>query len=1076
MLEARIKAKQRSSSLVRRVHGDQVPLSFAQERLYFLDRLQPGTATYNMTTVLRLPGALDVAVLERALGEVLRRHEALRTVFREADGAPLQVVQPFAGFTLPVDDLSALGEAERRAEVARRAEAEAARPFDLAAGPLFRGRLLRLDARDHVLVMCMHHIVSDGWSMDVLRREVPALYAAFHAGHPSPLPELAVRYTDYTMWQREQAQGGILERQLAYWKRQLAGAPELLELPADHPRPPATSYRGSLVPVSFPAGLLEGLHAVARSEGATLFMVVLAAFQVLLAKYAGSTDVVVGTPIAGRTHRELEGLVGFFVNTLVLRTDLSGDPDFREVLRRVRETTLAAYENQDLPFEKLVAELQPERSLSHSPLFQVMLLMENADAAAASPTEADGDGDGDADWGESAHATAKFDLTLQLSASANGLWGTLEYSTDLFERSTMERMARHLSRVLGQLAADPGVRLSALELLDAAERATVVTEWNRTDAPFPSDACVHALFEAQAERTPDAVALVTPGGTSLTYWALNERANRLAHRLVRLGVGPDVQVGLCAGRSAELVAGMLAILKAGGAYVPLDPAYPADRLAFMAADSGIRIVLVHGAEVPLEGLTVIALEEVVSAEPAENPARGIHPANLAYVIYTSGSTGRPKAVGVPHGALANHMAWMQGAYPLAADDRVLQKTPLSFDASVWEFYAPLLAGATLVMAGPEAHRDPAELLRTVADERITILQLVPAYLRAVLETGGATPVRSLRTLFCGGEALSAELAARAADAFGCAVVNLYGPTETCIDTTSHVFSAGGAGAQVPIGRPVANTRAYVLDAALGAVPVGIPGELYIGGAQVTRGYLGRPGLTAERFVPDPFADRAGARLYRTGDRARWLADGVLEYVGRTDAQVKVRGFRIEPGEVEAVLAAHDAVREAVVIAREDAPGDRRLVGYVVAAEGAAPTPAELRAYLKGRLPEYMVPSAVVVLDALPLTPSGKVARRALPAPEYTETAYVAPRTDAERVMAEIWEAVLGKERVGVHDDFFALGGHSLMVMRLIGRVRSAFDVELSIRALFAAPTLEGISAEVERLVYEDILAMPDEDE
>jgi len=654
LLAARLKGHPRATALVPRARRGDVPLSFAQERLYFLAQLEPESAAYNVYSGLRLPGRLDVSALERALGEVVRRHEALRTVFQERDGVPVQVVQPFAAFHLPVEDLSGLPPDEREAAVTRRA-AEASRPFDLATGPLFRATLLRVGAEDHVLLVCMHHIVSDGWSMKVLTREVRTASAAFRDGMPSPLPELPLQYADYAVWQREQEAGGALARQLEYWKRQLAGAPELLELPTDHPRPPAPSYRGDTVPVSLPAVTLESLHELARAESATLFMVVLAAFQVMLAKYAGSADVVVGTPIAGRTHPELEGLIGFFVNTLVLRTDLSGDPGFREVLRRAREAMLSAYENQEVPFEKLVAELQPERSLSHSPLFQVMLVMDSADTV---------------DAGE---GSAKFDLTLGLGTTASGLQGGLQYSTDLFERGTAERMVRHLGRVLEQAVANADVRLSALELLDAAERATVLEEWNRTEAPFPSDACIHQLFEAQAARTPDAAALVHEAET-ITYGALNERANRIAHHLARRGVGSEARVGICLERGIEMVAAIFGVLKAGGAYVPLDPAYPAERLAFMLADSAAAVLLtqesLRGVLPARDGLQVISLDAAwheIEAEPVENPGRGAGPSNLAYLIYTSGSTGVPKGVAIEHRNTAALLGWAWSKMVRATD-------------------------------------------------------------------------------------------------------------------------------------------------------------------------------------------------------------------------------------------------------------------------------------------------------------------------------------------------------------------------------------------------------------------------
>ncbi|MBV9774839.1 MAG: amino acid adenylation domain-containing protein, partial [Gemmatimonadetes bacterium] len=1047
-------------------HTGALPLSFAQERLWFLDRLQPGSLAYNMPTALRLGGALDVAALERALGEVVRRHEALRTTFAEVESAPVQVTAPFRGFTLLVEDLAALGEEEREAVVRRRALAEAARPFDLAAGPLFRARLLRLDEEEHVLLVGMHHVVSDGWSLRVLLAEIAALYAAYREGRESPLRELPVQYADYAVWQRAQLRGEVLNRQLAYWRERLAGAPELLELPTDRPRPATPSFRGDTVPVEVPAGALEQLRALGRAEGSTLYMVLLGAFQALLAKYAGSEDVVVGSPIAGRTRREVEELIGFFANTLVLRTDLSGDPPFRELLARVRAETLGAYEHQDLPFERLVAELQPARALSHSPLFQVMFALEDADGAGSGTLP-----------GVSVTAirteggTAQFDLSLGLTATPDGVRGGLTYATDLFERETAERMAGHLARVLEQVAADPGRRLPELALMGAAERAQVVEGWNRTGEDFPAGRCIHHLFEAQAERTPDAVAVVFEEA-SLTYAELDREANRLARYLRRRGVGPEVRVGLCLERSLEMVVALLGVLKAGGAYVPLDPGYPAARLEAMLADSGVAVLLtqerLRGLLPAQAGVEVVALDGArpeITRESAGSLEREVamDAAGLAYVIYTSGSTGTPKGVMNAHRGVVNRLCWMQAEYGMTPDDVVLQKTPFSFDVSVWEFFWPLMTGARLVMARPEGHRDPAYLRDVVEREGVTMLHFVPSMLQHFVEAAGAERCRSLRRVICSGEALPPALVERFHERFSPSVElhNLYGPTEAAVDVTHWACERGGAVRVVPIGRPVWNTRLYVLDGSGEPVPVGVPGELHIGGVQVARGYLGREELTAEKFVPDPFSSEEGARLYRTGDRARWRSDGALEYLGRLDGQVKVRGFRIEPGEIESVLRRHLRITDCAVLAREDTPGERRLVAYVVGSADAG----ELREHLRAGLPEYMVPSAFVSLDTLPLTPNGKLDRRALPAPEYgcAGGAYVAPRSPTEEVLAGIWAEVLGLERVGAHDRFFELGGHSLLATRVVSRIREVLGAELPLRALFEGPTVAELAVRVEEV-------------
>ncbi|HEX6371119.1 MAG TPA: amino acid adenylation domain-containing protein [Longimicrobium sp.] len=1066
---------------VRPRRGDgPAPLSFAQQRLWLIDQVQPGSAAYNMPFPLRLEGALDVAALERALGEIVRRHQALRTVFPQADGGAVQVIAPF-GFRLPVEDLSALDRDAREAAVRRRATDEVARPFDLARGPLFRAALLRLADDDHVLLLTLHHIVTDAWSTGVMFRELGALYAAYRDGAESPLPELAVQYADYAVWQRERLRGETLEREMAYWRGRLAGAPALLELPTDRPRPAAQTQRGGRVPFRLSATLAERLREVGRREDATLYMVLLAAFQVLLARYAGTGDVVIGSPVAGRTRREVEELIGLFINTLVLRTDLSGDPSFATVLRRVREATLGAYEHQQVPFEKLVEELQPERSLSHAPLFQVMFSLQNAEPRAAGLAGLR-IGEVQAEVG-----TTRFDLALALLEGAGGVEGVLTYSTDLFERNTIRRMARHLERLLQQAADDPDRPLSALSLLDEAERRQVVEEWNRTEAMVPAGTCIHHLFQAQVERTPDAVALVFEDQT-LSYAELNARANRLARHLATLGVGPEVRVGLCMERGVEMVISILAVLKAGGAYVPLDPGYPAERLAWMVADSAVPVLLTQErlrdaipADTTARVVSVDAAWDAVAGESAEDFDGGARPENLAYVIYTSGSTGRPKGVMNAHGAVVNRLVWMQAEYGLGADDVVLQKTPFSFDVSVWEFFWPLMTGATLVVARPDGHRDPRYLREVIERRGVTTLHFVPSMLQPFVEDVDAGRCGSLKRVICSGEALSAALVERFHARFPSTVSlhNLYGPTEAAVDVSHWPCERGASAASVPIGRPVWNTRLYVLDAARRPVAIGLPGELYIGGVQVARGYLNRPALTAERFVPDPFSSQAGARLYRTGDRARWTersaeaGDGdtpalthfrtpALEYLGRLDEQVKVRGFRIEPGEVEAALRRHPEVAECAVVVREDVVGDPRLVAYVVGGADAD----ELRARLRAGLPEYMVPAAFVLIERLPVTPNGKLDRRALPAPEYAtaRAAPVAPRTPTEERLAAIWAEVLRIERVGIHDSFFALGGHSLLATRAVSRVREAFGVELPLRAVFETPTVAGVAPRVEGLM------------
>ncbi len=1065
---------------IRRAPRDAVlPLSFGQQRLWVVDRLEPGSAAYNMAGALRLRGALDTAALRAGLDELVRRHETLRTTFAEQGGAPVQVVHPAAAVPLPVLDLRALPAGTREAEAERLAGAEALRPFDLARGPLLRCALLRLDPDDHVLCVTLHHVVSDGWSVDVLVRELSALYAAFSQGAPSPLAELPVQYADFAAWQREWLSGDVLEAQIGFWKEQLGGTPPLLEVPADHPRAMGQSaHAGSHGFVLSPA-VSEGLRALSRREGATLFMTLLAGWQALLGRYAGQDDVVVGSPVAGRTRVETEGLIGFFVNMLALRGDLSGDPTWRELLGRTRETALGAFAHQDLPFERLVEELGVERSLAHTPVFQVTFALNRAAAAAGRLRLGEVE---QTPFGAGAVA-AKYELELALADTGGALGGELVYRTALFEPATAARLAGHLELLLEAMTAEPARRIREVPLLSEAERRQLES-WNDTGVPYPPS-CVHDLVSAQAARTPEAPAVVF-GEEMVSYAELEQRANRLANHLRRLGVRPGDRVGICLERSPELPVALLAVLRAGAAYVPLDPGYPAGRLALVLEDSGVRVLLTERAledRLPAHTAEVVLLDaarERIAEESAGAPAVESDGEQTAYVIYTSGSTGTPKGVVVPHRALANHMGWMQRAFPLGADDRVLQKTPVGFDASVWEFWAPLLAGATLVMAPPEAHRDPAELASVVEWEEVTVLQVVPSLLGAMLEAGGLEHCTALRRLFCGGEALPAEMAARARAQTGAEVVNLYGPTEACIDAASHVFAGDEAGVTVPIGRPVDNVSARVLDPRGAPVPVGVPGELYLGGVQLAHGYLGRAELTAATFVPDAFAfafaDEAGARAYRTGDRVRWLADGTLEYLGRIDQQVKVRGFRIEPGEVEAALRAHPGVGDAVVAAHPDGGGGTRLVAYHLPAGGAArPTAAELRAWLRERLPDPMVPSVFMALDAFPLIPSGKVDRGSLSEPEAADAGAagpVPPSTPVEEILAGIWAELLHVAGVGVHDDFFALGGHSLLGTRVVSRVRDALGVELPLRALFEEPTVAGLAGHVEALLSDGAGAAP----
>jgi amino acid adenylation domain-containing protein len=906
---------------------DVFPQSFAQQRLWFVQQMDPASASYNLAVSFWMDGRLDEAALRRTLAEVVRRHETLRTVFAGGEPHPVQVVIPRVDVVLPLADLGALPPESRQAEAARLAVEEARRPFDLARGPLFRPLLVRLDERRHLLVLAMHHVVTDGWSLGVLFREVGALYGAFAAGAPSPLPELEIQYADFAAWQRERLAGDALEAPLGFWRERLAGAPAALALPTDRPRPAVPSGRGAVHAFRLPRELTEEVHALARRENATPFMVLLAAWQALLSRYSGQDDVVVGSPIANRTRPEIEPLIGFFVNMLALRADLSGDPSFREHLARVRESTLAAYAHQELPFEKVVEELAPERSRSRQPLFGVIFALQNAPFP---PLELPGLS---IRMEPVDPGTARTDLAITLREDGDGFGGRMEYSADLFDPGTVRRMAGHFAALLRAALHDPDARVSALPLADEAERRTVVETWNATDAPYPRHATIPALFEAQARLRPGATAVRFAEG-SLTYGELNTRANRLARVLRRHGVGRDTRVGLCAGRGAELAAALLAIVKAGGAYVPLDPAYPQERLAYMLADSGARLVLAErhlGGAVPEGAAEILSLDDAwaeAAGEGGEDLEGGAAALDLAYVMFTSGSTGQPKGVMVPHRGVVR-LARGTGDLAFGPGDVFAAMAPVAFDASTLEIWGALLNGASVAFFPPHAPA-PHEVARFVRDFGVTTLWLSAGLFHQVVDEAPEA-LLGVRLVAAGGDVVSpahVRGALRANPAL--VVLNGYGPTENTTFTCCHAMRGGDEIPDpVPLGRPIANTRAYVLDAAMQPVPVGLPGELYAGGDGVARGYQGRPALTAARFVPDPFSPQPGARLYRTGDRARWRPDGTVEFLGRADGQLKVRGFRVEAGEVEAALRQHPAVAEAAAVVREDVPGDRRLVAYVV---------------------------------------------------------------------------------------------------------------------------------------------------
>ncbi|HLJ33794.1 MAG TPA: amino acid adenylation domain-containing protein, partial [Ktedonobacteraceae bacterium] len=1043
-----------------------LPLSFAQQRLWFLHQLEQASTLYNIRAALSLQGNFHAKAFERSLQEIVQRHESLRTTFSAVDGLPQQHIATTLTLPRPVVDLQSLTGAGQQVEVQRLALQQAEIPFDLARGPLLRVTLLRLAPQEHILLLTIHHIVFDEWSLEVFGRELSKLYNAYVQGEPSPLPELPVQYADFVLWQREWLQGHALQAHLDYWQEQLRGAPAVLPLPTDRPRPARQTFHGGTVSFNLSPELSQELKTLSLREGSTLFMTLLAAFTILLARYSGQDDIVVGSPIANRTRVEMENLIGFFVNTLVLRTDISGNATFQEILHRVREVALEAYAHQNLPFEKLVEEISPERDLSRNPLFQIMFVLQHVSESVFDladltlrpiPVEV---------------GTTQFDLTLSLLDGTQGLEGQFSYNSDLFEASTIARMATHFQLLLQGIVISPRQHIGMLPLLTAAERQQQLVTWNATQTAYPQEICLHELVEAQVARSPDRIAVVFEEH-HLSYASLNERANQLAHHLQQLGVGPEMCVGVCLHRSLELVVSLLAILKAGGAYLPLEPTYPPERLRWLLQDSQVRVLLTQSTWLTLLmplSTPVLCLDEQDwigrDEQDRHNPCSGVGAQNQAYVIYTSGSTGQPKGVSNTHQGICNRLLWMQDSYGLSADDRVMQKTPFGFDVSVWEFFWPLLSGACLVVARPEGHRESAYLLQLIEFEQISTLHFVPSMLSAVLEEPGWERCQSLHQVICSGEELSSTVQQRFFACCQAELSNLYGPTEAAIDVTCWKCQRDDVRQLVPIGQPIANIEVYVLDRHLQLVPIGVAGELYLGGIGLARGYLNRPELTAERFIPHPFPDIPGARLYKTGDLARYLADGRLEFLGRNDTQVKIRGYRIELGEIEAMLTRHMLIREAVVMAHEDARGDLTLVAYVVPHEGYRPAQTELRSFMQSKLPDYMIPPIFVYLDKLPLTPHGKVDRRALPTSTEREAEAArnaAPaRTPVEEMLTGLWSELLGLKRTGIHDNFFELGGHSLLAIQVISRIRSLLLVEIPVRTLFEFPTVAGLARQIEQ--------------
>jgi amino acid adenylation domain-containing protein len=1054
---------EKGSPIVKVPRGHFMPLSYAQQRLWFIDQLEPATSAYNVPAAVRVPGAIDANVLERAFQEVVRRHETLRTRFVLIQGEPQQVIEDTFNFQLAFVDLSAASVADREEQAKLLAREEARQPFDLSRGPLIRVKLLRLASEDHVLLVTMHHIVCDGWSMGILMGEVSALYASFSAGKPSPLHELPIQYVDYSVWQREWLHGEMMDQQLDYWRKQLAGV-ETLDLPTDRPRPAIQTQKGDRMTVALPLELTEKIRKLAKGNSATLYMALLAAFQVLLYRYSRQADFAVGAPIAGRRRSETEGLIGFFVNTLVLRSRLTAQMSFSELLESVKEVTLEAYTHQDVPFEKLVEELRPKRDLGQSPLFQAVFVLQNTP-----PSEPQIGMTKLLPFSGVEASIAKFDLTLELWDTGTEVRGALEYNSDLFDSQRISRMADHYQGILNAMVTGPEQLISEFPMLTDAEREQLVVNWNRTDIEYPRDKCIHQLFEEQVSQIPETVA-VDYEARWLTYQELNQNANQLAHYLRRLGVGPEVKVGICMERSLEMVTSLLAILKAGGAYVPLDPTYPDSRLRYMAADSSIDIILAQPSTSDrfAESNAQIICPNSNWAEIAGNstavPKCLATSDNLAYVIYTSGSTGNPKAVGVSHSSVVRLARGCNFA-DFSSGRKFLQFAPIGFDTSVLELWCCLLNGGTLAVftAGTAVLEDLADFIETRA---IDTAWLTSGLFHQIFEIAGEK-LRGVRQLLVGGDVVSPAWARRALQsAPGQIFINGYGPTENTTFTACHRMEKVedlGPGS-VPIGKPISNTQVYVLDEKMNLVPVGVPGELYTGGAGLARGYLNSAELTAMKFVPNPFSHEPGSRLYRTGDLVRWSSNGNLEFIERLDNQVKLRGYRIELSEIETALEQVEGVEQAVVITRDTQSGEKQLVAYVV-------MPGEqsvngLRTTLKQYLPDYMVPAHFVKLDVLPLTTNGKVDRRALPSPTAEvitrSDQYVVPGTIMEMELAKIWSELLGLEQLSIHDDFFEVGGHSLMAIRMRSMVQDRLKRDLSLRDLFRAPTIAGLARLLEQ--------------
>ncbi len=1062
LMEQMLKRRQASEHAVKQLiqprDKSAIPeLSYAQQRLWFLDQLIPGNPAYAFCNIVRMIGKLDVASLEKSFQEIVNRHENLRTSFVLEGEKPEQHIRDHLKIDFPVIRLDNLPEQEREAALQKCAAEEARKPFDMATGPMFRVSLAVISDTQHAVLLTMHHIVYDGWSLAVLFRELKELYEAFSAGRESTLQPLKIQYADYALWQRKEVESGAMQNQRAYWQQQLGGHLPTLQVPSDRQRPNTPGYAGAMHWFYLSRELTTELEMLARREDSTLFMVLLAAFSLLLYRYTGEEDILVGTPIANRNRREIEGLIGFFINSLVMRTSMTGNPDFCQLLERVKSMASDAYANQDYPFEKLVEDLHPDRHIGQNPIFQTMFALQNT------PPPPDKIGEMDFSIEEVDSGTAVFDITLSMYENEAGLNGYFEYSTEIFEAATIERMAENFRQLLQSIVDAPELEIQDLEILSGPERDMMLVDWVAAEKDYPRDRCIHELIEQHAHDRPDATAVATRD-SRYSYAELNHFANGLAHKLVEHGVGPDDFVGICMERSFEMFASILAVMKAGAAYLPVDPTYPAERIEFMLADTAAKLVITQseqGASLPDHNAKVISLGRLGTfsdEHQGSGPDVSVSPEHLVYTIYTSGSTGKPKGVLVNHRNLM-HSTTVRQAYYETPVSAFLLMSSFSFDSSVAGIFWTLCDGGTLVLPGDGQERDIFQVAGLIHEYSVSHMLSLPSVYSLLLDNAASGQIASLTTVCVAGEECTPHLVDRHFQSMpGVRLYNEYGPTEGTVWSTVYECKPGQDKSGVPIGRAIPNVQIYILDRHLNPVPVGVKGEIYIGGEGITRGYLNRPELTEERFIPDPFSKASNARLYKSGDLGRYRPDGNIDFLGRIDHQVKVRGYRVELGEIEQILSANEKVVESAVIASKNRTGDMRLIAYV---EADGIDVATLKQDIGRILPDYMVPSIIIPLQAFPLMPNGKIDRRALPEPAdglvTDDVAYVEPGNPVESVLTRIWTELLERDRVGINDNFFEIGGHSILATRVISRIRENFEVQLPIRHLFDSPTITGIA-------------------